>query len=60
MEPNWPFWFKQRQCKAESVGENMLRVTGPAVWDLQYIFAASCVMQMAGKPSCPMSNVMSV
>jgi hypothetical protein len=24
-----PFWFKQRQCKAEPAGDNGLRVTGP-------------------------------
>ena len=29
MELTEPFWFKQRQCKAESAGENTLRVTGP-------------------------------
>jgi hypothetical protein len=29
MDPIFPFWFKQRQCKAESAGEHTLRVTGP-------------------------------
>jgi hypothetical protein len=29
MEPTLPFWFKQRQCKAEAAGERTLRVTGP-------------------------------
>jgi hypothetical protein len=29
MSPIPPFWFKQRQCKAEPLGENMLKVTGP-------------------------------
>jgi hypothetical protein len=29
MAPNIPFWFKQRQCKAEPAGDNALRVTGP-------------------------------
>lgn len=30
MPPILPFWFKQRQCKAEPVGEdNLLRLTGP-------------------------------
>jgi hypothetical protein len=30
MTPNYPFWFKQRQCKAEPVGDNgTLKVTGP-------------------------------
>jgi hypothetical protein len=24
-----PFWFKQRQCKAEPVGEGTYRLTGP-------------------------------
>jgi hypothetical protein len=24
-----PFWFKQRQCKAEPAGDNVLRVSGP-------------------------------
>jgi hypothetical protein len=24
-----PFWFKQRQCKAEALGEHALRVSGP-------------------------------
>ncbi len=29
MEPIEPFWFKQRQCKAEPAGDNGLRVSGP-------------------------------
>jgi hypothetical protein len=29
MMPILPFWFKQRQCKAEPHGTNMLKVTGP-------------------------------
>ncbi len=29
MEPTIPFWFKQRQCKAEPAGEHALRITGP-------------------------------
>jgi hypothetical protein len=29
MEPIQPFWFKQRQCKAEPAGDHALRVTGP-------------------------------
>jgi hypothetical protein len=29
MMPLLPFWFKQRQCKAEPQGDNMLKVTGP-------------------------------
>ena len=29
MEPIPPFWFKQRQCKAEPAGPNAVRVTGP-------------------------------
>jgi hypothetical protein len=29
MSPITPFWFKQRQCKAEPVGETMLKVSGP-------------------------------
>ncbi len=29
MAPTPPFWFKQRQCKAEPQGENMLKVSGP-------------------------------
>jgi hypothetical protein len=29
MEPILPFWFKQRQCKAEPGGDNVLRVSGP-------------------------------
>jgi hypothetical protein len=24
-----PFWFKNRQCKAEPIGEDTLKVTGP-------------------------------
>jgi hypothetical protein len=24
-----PFWFKQRQCKSEPAGDNVLRVSGP-------------------------------
>jgi hypothetical protein len=27
--PITPFWFKQRQAKAEAAGENTLRLTGP-------------------------------
>ncbi len=29
MQPTPPFWFKQRQCKAEPVGDQMLKATGP-------------------------------
>jgi hypothetical protein len=30
MPPTLPFWFKQRQCRAEPVdGERMLKVSGP-------------------------------
>jgi hypothetical protein len=29
MEPNLPFWFKQRQAKAEPAGENTYRLTAP-------------------------------
>jgi hypothetical protein len=29
MELHTPFWFKQRQCKAEPQGENVLKVSGP-------------------------------
>jgi hypothetical protein len=29
MQPILPFWFKQRQCKAEPAGEGVLRVSGP-------------------------------
>ena len=30
MHPDPPFWFKQRQCKAEPAGnDTMLKVTGP-------------------------------
>jgi hypothetical protein len=29
MVPISPFWFKQRQCKAEPAGEDILRVSGP-------------------------------
>ncbi|HVS34933.1 MAG TPA: hypothetical protein VMS17_05085 [Gemmataceae bacterium] len=29
MEPTLPFWFKQRQCKAEPAGEHALRIAGP-------------------------------
>jgi hypothetical protein len=28
-QPIVPFWFKQRQCKAEPVGDNVLKLTGP-------------------------------
>ena len=27
--PISPFWFKQRQCKAEPAGENTIKVSGP-------------------------------
>jgi hypothetical protein len=34
MEPILPFWFKQRQCKAEPVdGGKMLKVSGPNLGD---------------------------
>jgi hypothetical protein len=30
MQPIEPFWFKQRQCKAEPAGaDHLLKVTGP-------------------------------
>ncbi len=29
MAPIFPFWFKQRQCKAEPAGDHALRVSGP-------------------------------
>ncbi len=29
MELMEPFWFKQRQCKAEPAGDDTLRMTGP-------------------------------
>jgi hypothetical protein len=29
MVPVTPFWFKQRQAKAEEAGPNLLRVSGP-------------------------------
>jgi hypothetical protein len=29
MQPILPFWFKQRQCNAEPVGTNQLKLTGP-------------------------------
>jgi hypothetical protein len=30
MPPVFPFWFKQRQCKAEVVGDDhTLKITGP-------------------------------
>lgn len=30
MPPIFPFWFKQRQCKAEPAGDdNVLKVSGP-------------------------------
>src|ERR1700722_1641554 len=34
MSPIIPFWFKQRQCKAEATGvENMLKLSGPILPD---------------------------
>ena len=34
MSPIIPFWFKQRQCKAEATGvENMLKLSGPLLPD---------------------------
>jgi hypothetical protein len=33
MEPILPFWFKQRQCKAEAAGDHTLRVSGPNLGD---------------------------
>jgi hypothetical protein len=34
MIPLIPFWFKQRQCKAEPAGsENVLKLTGPNLGD---------------------------
>jgi hypothetical protein len=29
MAPVTPFWFKQRQAKAEEAGPNLVRVSGP-------------------------------
>jgi hypothetical protein len=29
MQPDPPFWFKQRQGKAEPAGDNVLRLTAP-------------------------------
>ncbi len=29
MPPIAPFWFKQRQCQAEPIAEDTLKVTGP-------------------------------
>ena len=29
MQPILPSWFKQRQCKAEAVGTDTYRLTGP-------------------------------
>jgi hypothetical protein len=29
MDPIPPFWFKQRQCKMEQVGDGQLKVSGP-------------------------------
>lgn len=29
MEPTTPFWFKQRQCKLETAGDQTLKVSGP-------------------------------
>jgi hypothetical protein len=29
MELILPFWFKQRQCKTEPAGDNVVKVTGP-------------------------------
>jgi hypothetical protein len=29
MSPIPPFWFKQRQCKFEAVGDSTLKVSGP-------------------------------
>jgi hypothetical protein len=34
MPPTVPFWFKQRQCKAEPLGgDNQLKLTGPNLSD---------------------------
>jgi hypothetical protein len=33
MQPITPFWFKQRQCKAEPAGDNQLKLTGPILPD---------------------------
>jgi hypothetical protein len=37
--PITPFWFKQRQCKAEPAGERMLKVSGPNLAEA-YIYIA--------------------
>jgi hypothetical protein len=29
VEPHLPFWFKQRQGKAETAGDSLLRLTAP-------------------------------
>jgi len=33
MVPVTPFWFKQRQAKAEEAGRNLVRVSGPNLKD---------------------------
>ncbi len=33
MEPTLPFWFKQRQAKAEAAGADTFRVTAPNLQD---------------------------
>jgi hypothetical protein len=29
MEPTPPFWFKQRQCRLEGLGDDRYKITGP-------------------------------
>ncbi len=42
MSPIIPFWFKQRQCKAEPAGsEQVLKLTGPNLGDAWIHIAAT-------------------
>jgi hypothetical protein len=40
MEPITPFWFKQRQAKLESAGDNVYKVTAPNQADAYILIRA--------------------
>jgi hypothetical protein len=55
MEPIPPFWFKQRQCKAEPLnGGTMLKVSGPNLGEAYlYIQPVEAQRWRAGLRSAP-------
>jgi hypothetical protein len=49
-----PFWFKQRQCKAEPQGDTMLKVSGPNLPEAYlYVIPADANSWRAGLRTTP-------